>query len=141
MSNQMKIALLVEDDENDVFFMERALEQAGIELTIRVARTGADALEYLERRGQFADHAANPLPDIIFLDLKLPYFNGFQILQRIRADAKLSGIPVFILTSSPDERDERRARELGSMGYLMKPPDKDTLASAFANLFQPAVTT
>ncbi|HXT11636.1 MAG TPA: response regulator [Candidatus Angelobacter sp.] len=121
MSHQ-PIILLAEDDDNDVFFMRRALNKAQVELPLHVVHHGKEALDYLNGNGPFADRAAHPLPSLILLDLKMPFFDGFEVLERIRSNASLRDIPVCVLTSSNEERDRHRAMELGAKGYFVKPP-------------------
>jgi DNA-binding response OmpR family regulator len=122
MSAARSTILLVEDDENDAFFMQRTLQKAGIEFPVQVVTHGRQALDYLEGVGPFKDRAQYPLPAIICLDLKLPFVGGFELLAWIRADAFLQQVPVFILTSSSEDRDRQRAAELGAKAYFVKPP-------------------
>jgi CheY-like chemotaxis protein len=114
--------LLVEDDANDVFFMELALSKARLGPPVHVSRNGQDALDYLAGNGKYADRNAHPLPGCIFLDLKLPFVDGFEVLAWLRHEPLLSDLTVFILTSSPEERDRQRAEQLGAKAYLLKPP-------------------
>lgn len=127
MTDRGKLILLVEDDEHDVFFFRRALAKAGLELPLRVVSDGEQALQYLNGDGEYHDRAAHPLPDLIFLDLKLPYIGGMEVLEHIRQQPTLGSIDVIVLTSSPEERDRRRAFELGAKEYLVKPPTPKTL--------------
>ena len=122
MTPALKGILLVEDDENDVFFMQYALEKARLEPPSFVAVNGQEAIDFLSGAGQYRDRNAYPLPRWIFLDLKLPFVHGFEVLEWIRNEASLSDIVVFVLTSSPEERDRRKAEELGAKAYLIKPP-------------------
>jgi CheY-like chemotaxis protein len=119
--------LLVEDDNNDSFFFKRALEQARPDLSVQVVTDGAQALDYLYGQQRYADRAAHPIPKFVFLDLKLPYLTGFEVLEHIRATPSLSSIPIFVLTSSPEECDRQRALELGAKAYLVKPPSPQML--------------
>src|SRR5690349_8974252 len=112
--------LLVEDDPNDVFFFERALQKVRPDLQLQLATDGEQALNYLNGHLNYSDRALYPLPFLIFLDLKLPYFSGFDILEHIRNNPSLASIPVFILTSSPEHRDRQRALKLGARDYLVK---------------------
>ena len=127
MTDSGKLILLVEDDENDVFFFRRALRKAGVELPVRVLVDGEEAVHYLNGDGKFGDRSAHPLPDIIFLDLKLPFISGMEVLEHIQKQPSLSSIDVIILTSSPEERDRKRAFELGAKDYLVKPAASHTL--------------
>jgi CheY-like chemotaxis protein len=121
MRSDGKVILLVEDDEHDVFFMRRALEKTGLELPLQVVSDGEQALQYLNGSGKYADRATHPFPGVIFLDLKLPYLNGLEFLEQIRKQPALSTMEVVILTSSAEERDRKRAFELGARNYLVKP--------------------
>ncbi len=127
MFNTAEVILLVEDDEHDAFFMERALRKARPDLSLRLACDGEQALDYLNGQGVFADRIAHPLPSIIFLDLKLPYISGFQILEHLRSAPLPHPVPVFVLTSSPEESDRSRALELGAKDYFVKPPTPEML--------------
>jgi len=93
--------LLVEDDDNDVFFTRRAMAKASMAPPIHVAVNGQDAVDYLSGAGKYSNRANYPLPQCIFLDLKLPFIHGFQVLAWMREQSTLKDIPVLILTSSP----------------------------------------
>lgn len=114
--------LLVEDNPDDVFLMQRALKKACITLPLQIVTDGRQAIDYLAGASPYSDRTQFPLPSLVFLDLKLPYVNGFEVLEWIRADMKLRNLEIFILTSSPEERDRQKAEELGAKAYLVKPP-------------------
>ena len=137
MSPERRIILLVEDDEDDVFLMERALSQTRLEVPMRIATNGQEAIDYLSGKGPYGDRAAHPLPALIFLDLKLPFVNGFQVLEWMRSQPGLSDIQVLVLTSSPEDRDRQRAETLGVKAYLVKPPTPPMLLEAL-RFFQPS---
>jgi CheY-like chemotaxis protein len=128
MTDQEKVILLVEDDENDVFFFRRALGKAGFKLTFHLVADGEQALQYLNGQGSYSDRATHPLPNVIFLDLKLPYLNGMEVLESIQQQPAFSQIQTIVLTSSAEERDRKRAFELGTKEYLVKPPAPNTLS-------------
>jgi CheY-like chemotaxis protein len=127
MTQNGMLILLVEDDEHDVFFFRRALAKAGLQFPLRLVVDGEQAVQYLSGEGQYSDRAAHPLPDIIFLDLKLPYLGGLEVLEYIKNQPALRDIDVIVLTSSPEERDRKRAIELGAKEYLVKPAAPNTL--------------
>lgn len=133
MSNAL--ILLVEDNEDDVFLMERAMKKAGLDFPLRVAADGQAALDYLSSSGRFADRAKNPPPSLVFLDLKLPYVHGFEVLRWIRENRP--ELPAVMLTSSNQERDRRLAAELGAVAYLVKPPVAETLTETMRFLKTP----
>jgi CheY-like chemotaxis protein len=126
--------LLVEDDENDVYFMTRAMEQAGLQPPIHVAINGQDAVDYLSGTSSFTGQSAFPPPRCIFLDLKLPFLSGFQVLEWMRGQPKLKDITVFVLTSSPEDSDRQRARKLGAKAYLVKPPTAQMLLDVLKHI-------
>ncbi len=126
MESDRSVFLLVEDNADDAFFMERAFRRAGINNPLRIVTNGDQAIDYLDGANGFADRDANPFPDLVFLDLKLPGRDGFDVLRWLRRE-KRSDVPVAVLTSSPEEIDRRRARELGAEAYLIKPPTKEVI--------------
>src|ERR1700744_5540013 len=93
--------LLVEDNPDDVFLMRRALKKSGLEYPMQVVTDGKQALEYLEGSGQFEGRNLFPRPAWVFLDLKLPYLTGFEVLEWLRRDNANLNLEVVILTSSP----------------------------------------
>jgi len=116
--------LLVEDSEDDVFLMQRALQKADLDFPLQVATDGQEALDYLAGVGKFSDRDRHPLPALVFLDLKLPYIHGFEVLAWIRQSA-IKDLPVVVLTSSPEDRDREKAEELLVKAYLVKPPTRE----------------
>lgn len=117
--------LLVEDDENDVFFLRRALQSTGVEADLHVASDGRQALDYLHGRGGFADRTKHPLPNLVLLDLKVPYVSGLDVLRQIRATPALRRLIVIVLTSSALDSDVVQAYEIGANSFLVKPSRLD----------------
>jgi CheY-like chemotaxis protein len=134
MNSSNRGILLVEDDENDVFFMHRAMAKAGLEPPIHVAPNGQDAVDYLRGSGKYNDRDVYPLPRCMFLDLKLPFVHGFQVLEWLCDQPQLKEISVIVLTSSPEERDRQRAKELGAKAYIVKPPSAKMLIELSATM-------
>lgn len=130
MKTELRGILLVEDEEHDVFFMRRAMTTAGLPPLIHVATNGQDAVDYMSGAGEYSDRERFPLPMCIFLDLKLPFIHGFQVLEWVRTQPDLQKVSVFILSASAEESDRRRAEELGATGYLVKPPTPRMLLDA-----------
>ena len=113
--------LQVEDDPNDVMFLELAMETAGWKIPIQVARDGRQALDYLSGSGAFADPQPHPEPSLVLLDLRLPKVPGLDVLKWIREQPKLKTVPVIVLTSSEADRDIEDAYQLGANSYIVKP--------------------
>jgi CheY-like chemotaxis protein len=119
--------LLADDDENDVFFMERAFDQAQIPNPVHRVKDGEEAVAYLKGAGKFTDRKKFPLPQFLLLDLKMPRKNGFEVLQWVRQQPGLKRLPIVVLTSSREDPDVNRAYELGANTYLVKPVRPDSL--------------
>ena len=120
--NAPKVILLVEDNEDDAFFTEQALKAAGVQNPRHLVRDGQEALDYLGGAGKCADRDKFPFPGLVLLDLKLPYYGGLEILVWMREKSLLAGTTVAVLTSSNEPSDLKRAYELGTNTYLVKPP-------------------
>ncbi|MFH1025900.1 MAG: response regulator [Nitrospirota bacterium] len=129
----LKSILLVEDDPRDIELTLGSLEEYNLANEVLVARDGAEALDYLYRRGQFADYP-NGNPAVVLLDLKLPKVDGFEVLKTIRSDDKLKLIPVTILTSSREDNDLIQSYKLGVNAYIVKPVDFHQFANAIKQL-------
>jgi CheY-like chemotaxis protein len=113
--------LLAEDDENDVFFIQRAFQQAKIENPIHVVRDGQEAVEYLSGEGKFSDRRIFPLPHLLLLDLKMPRMTGLDVLHWMHEHPDFKCLPVVVLSSSAHQIDVERAYELGANGFVVKP--------------------
>jgi CheY-like chemotaxis protein len=125
--------LLAEDSAQDVELTLEALGEHNLSNSVDVARDGAEALDYLFRRGA---HAArqNGNPVLILLDLKMPRVDGLEVLRAVKADPRLRTIPVVVLTSSREEQDVVRSYELGVNAYVVKPVQFDKFVAAVREL-------
>ena len=112
--------LLVEDTEEHAILMMRALENGKLKPRIFWITDGKAALDFLSNRGAYADREANPKPDLILLDLKLPKVSGLEILEQIKSEERLRDIPVVILTASDEGRDIIRSYQGGADSYFTK---------------------
>ncbi|MEN2506843.1 response regulator [Stutzerimonas stutzeri] len=129
----LKPILLVEDNPHDLELTLVALERSQLANEVIVLRDGAEALDYLLRRG---DHTgrADGNPAVLLLDLKLPKVDGLEVLKTIRETAELRSIPVVMLTSSREEPDLMRAYELGVNAYVVKPVEFRDFVAAISDL-------
>jgi CheY-like chemotaxis protein len=115
-----KRILLAEDDPKDIELMVNALNEYNLANDILVVRDGVEALDYLYRRGSFAQEPqGNPI--VILLDLKMPKMDGIQVLRQIKSDTQLQLIPVVVLTSSSESQDLETCYRLGVNAYVVKP--------------------
>jgi CheY-like chemotaxis protein len=124
--------LLVEDSENDIELTIASLAKY-VANRVDVARDGAEALDYLFRRGSFAGRTTGT-PVLVMLDLKMPKVDGLQVLRTIKADPTLKQVPVVVLTSSREQRDVVQSYQLGVNAYVVKPVEFDTFAEAVKQL-------
>lgn len=120
MMAELRRILLAEDSANDVELTLAALAEHRLANQVDVVHDGAEALDYLYRRGAYASRG-NGNPALIMLDLKMPRVTGLEVLERIKNDQALRSIPVVMLTSSREEGDLIRSYELGVNAYVVKP--------------------
>jgi CheY-like chemotaxis protein len=115
--------LLVEDDAAHAMLTMRAIEDAKIANEIHWVADGEEAMNYLFRRGEYADKKKSPRPDLILLDLRLPKLDGHEVLKAIKESGDLKHIPVVVLTTSESEGDLAKAYSNYVNSYLVKPID------------------
>jgi CheY-like chemotaxis protein len=119
---EVKRIVLAEDNANDVELTLAALSEINLANEVVVVRDGAEALDYLLRRSEYADRSPGN-PAVLLLDLKMPKLDGLDVLRAVKADDTLKTIPVVMLTSSREEQDLVRSYKLGANAYVVKPVD------------------
>lgn len=135
MRHEAKPILIVEDDPDDRFLIQRAFQKSKLTNPLRLVGDGDEALAYLLGEGAFADRNINPDPAVVLLDLKLPRRSGLEVLEWIRGrPAPIGHLPVVVLTSSRESSDLQRAYDLGANSYLVKPVDFDGLLNMVATV-------
>ncbi|HMH16915.1 MAG TPA: response regulator [Burkholderiales bacterium] len=117
---KLRPILLAEDNLKDIELVLAALKKNNLANEVVVTRDGAEALDYLYRRGQFQSRG-DGLPIAMFLDLKMPKVDGLEVLKQIKGDDALKIIPVVMLTSSREETDLVKSYRLGVNAYVVKP--------------------
>jgi two-component system response regulator len=127
--NDLARILLVEDSALDAELAIRALGASHLANEVLHLQNGAEALDYLFRRGEFA-REAGALPAVVLLDLKMPKVDGMEVLRQIKADAVLKVIPVVLMTSSREEQDLVESYKLGVNAYIVKPVQFETFVEA-----------
>lgn len=125
----IRTILLAEDSAADAEMAVDALREANLANPIVHVEDGVEAMDYLLRRGAFADRAEG-LPAVLLLDIKMPRMDGLEVLQQIRSHDKLKTLPVVILSSSREESDLARSWDLGVNAYVVKPVDVDQFFQA-----------
>ena len=115
------VILVAEDDENHVFFIQRAFERAGLLNPVHFVGDGEQAVAYLAGEGKYSNRDEFPLPSLLLLDLKMPNKDGFEVLEWIREHPTISALRVIVLTTSGATTDINRAYKLGANSFLTKP--------------------
>jgi CheY-like chemotaxis protein len=118
--NILKHILVVDDSARDIELTVNALETYQLANQVTALHDGAEALDYLYRRGEFAGRT-DAQPAVILLDLKMPKVDGIEVLRQIKGDPVLKMIPVVVMTSSREEQDVLKSYQLGVNAYVVKP--------------------
>jgi CheY-like chemotaxis protein len=129
----LKPILLVEDNPNDIELTLAALESSQLANEIVICRDGAEALDWIYRRGPHERRPAQD-PAVILLDLKLPKVDGLEVLAKVKGDPASWGIPVVMLTSSREETDVVRSYDLGVNAFVVKPVGFEEFFAAIKDL-------
>ena len=129
----IRTILLAEDSLADAEMAIDALREANLANPIVHVEDGVEAMEYLHRKGRFADRSDED-PAVLLLDIKMPRMDGLEVLQRIRAEEEFKRLPVVILSSSREENDLARSWDLGVNAYVVKPVDIDQFFNAVKTL-------
>lgn len=128
------VILLVEDDPDDQELTRRAFRACRYRNTLLIVNDGEEALDYLYRRGTFADPKMSPRPHLILLDLNMPKLDGRAVLARIKEDPDFRRIPIVILTTSSRAEDVSRSYDLGVNSYVTKPVRMESFMQAIRDL-------
>jgi len=128
------VILLADDDPDDRLLATMALKKSRLANRIQTVEDGEELMDYLHRRGAYADPEASPRPGLILLDLNMPRKDGREALQEIKSDARLRRIPVVVLTTSQADQDIVDTYNLGVNAFVTKPVTFDGLADAIQAL-------
>jgi len=115
--------LLIEDQPSDAELALRALEDLELGGRIQLVEDGAEALDFVFGRGDYAQRSISDGPAVILLDLKLPKVSGHEVLRELKSDERTRSIPVIVLSSSKEDRDVEQCYEIGVNSYVVKPVD------------------
>lgn len=126
--------LLVDDGEDDRFFMRTACVAAKFNYPLQEVSDGEEAIAYLQGTGKFSDRKLFPLPVVVLLDLNMPRKSGFEVLQLVRTDPGLRRLSIIVMSASEREDDISRAFDLGATAYLVKPGTLPELVEMMSSL-------
>lgn len=126
--------LVADDDPDDRALTLEAFEAAHLANDLKFVEDGEELLDYLQRRGKYSNPESAPWPSIILLDLNMPRMDGREALRAIRADPRLRGIRVVVMTTSKAEEDILRSYDLSAASYITKPVTFDALVEVVRSL-------
>lgn len=133
MSSNLHTILIVEDNDEDFYAIQRGLRNSGVANNLIRCVDGEDAMEFLRHDGRYSKSSAI-VPNIVLLDLNLPKVDGKSILKFIKQTPHLSTIPVVVLTTSTDPEDIRKVYEMGGNSYIQKPVDLTSFIEAIQKI-------
>lgn len=128
--------LLVEDNPDDAFFVQRAFHTAEIRHPLFTVPDGQQAISYLKGAGRYGDRAIYPMPRLVLADLKMPVVTGFDLIQWMREHSATRVVPIVVLSSSALPQDVNRAYGLGANAFMVKPADPRALDRLFRTIAQ-----
>jgi CheY-like chemotaxis protein len=128
--------LIVDDDDNDIFFVKRAFTDINVHCTFQMLKNGQQVVEYLDGQGEYANREKYPLPMMILMDLKMPMMDGFEVLAWLRSRPGIKVIPTIVFSSSDLPTDITRAYELGANSFMTKSVTYDGLLLKLQTLSQ-----
>lgn len=123
MRSEPAVVLLVDDDADDCFLLQETFKKTGGAGKVVCVDDGEELLDYLKRRGKFADLRDSALPSLILLDLNLPGRGGHEVLRELKGDSELRAIPVVVMTASLDEENVRLSYDMGASSFIGKPKE------------------
>ncbi|MEO6181903.1 MAG: response regulator [Verrucomicrobiota bacterium] len=135
MWNQKPPILIVEDDSNDSFLLQRTLQKIGIRNPVEIVENGLKAIAYLRGDESYSDRTKYPFPGVVITDLKMPLCDGFEVLKWLKNHPECSVIPVIVFSSSAMESDIVKAHRLHANCYLQKPSNADAYTEIVRLLF------
>lgn len=124
--------MVVEDDPNDQFLIERAFRKIGVTDPIQIVNNGVEAIAYMKGEGKYADRKKFAYPTFIMTDLKMPLSDGFAVLDFLKSNPEWKVIPTIVLSASSDLDDIKKSYMLGASSYHVKPHNQEELQNQLA---------
>jgi two-component system response regulator len=132
----MPTVLVAEDHNHDKFILQEVFSRAGIRADLRFVSDGEQMLDYLHRRGRFAEPGLAPSPTLVLLDLNMPRLDGRKVIRILRADETLRHLPVIALSTSESPKHITEAYSIGINAYLVKPASIPDYVAKMSSLWQ-----
>ena len=127
---------MADDSEDDLFFVQRALDRSAVGKFFYGVKEGQEAIAYLSAEGKFEDRQNFPFPNLLLLDLKMPRLDGFGVLRWLQEHPHCRVLPTIVFTSSNLEKDVQEAYDLGANAFLMKPGHPEDLVQLIQITYQ-----
>jgi CheY-like chemotaxis protein len=127
-----RLVLMVDDDLEDIMLIRDAIKEVAPNIGFRSVNDGHELLEYLSLATGISNNAKNPCPEIILLDLNMPGKSGFEVLDEMKSDISLKGIPIVILSTSTARQDIDRSYKLGANTFIPKPQTYEELLTVMS---------
>jgi CheY-like chemotaxis protein len=124
--------LMVDDLEEDIFFVRRALDKCGLKVFFHGVKDGQEAISFLQGEGKFVDRQQFPFPSLILTDLKMPGMDGYAFLEWLQTHPACKAIPTIVLSSSSLKQDVQRAYDLGANAFMVKPGASEEMVKLMA---------
>lgn len=134
MSTANPTILLVEDNPDTQFFIQLAIEEANLTVSVQVVKSGQEALHYLKGQNAYAERERYPLPVLILTNVDLPRMSGLELLEWVKQQPELKQLPVVVISNSDDPYQIKRAMKLGANSYFVKTPTFDSLIDLLMSL-------
>ncbi len=128
--------LMADDDADDRLLTKEAFEEAKLANDLRFVEDGEELMDYLNKRGKYAEPADAPRPGLILLDLNMPKKDGREALKEIKADPNLKQIPIVVMTTSKAEQDIYSSYNLGVNSFITKPVSFEGMVFVITTLAQ-----
>ncbi len=134
MSSKRKrhVVLMVDDDPDDILLMRDAIKEVAPSVKFKAVHDGQEMMDYLSVAAGAAQDVRTPCPELILLDLRMPKKSGFEVLDEVKRDSVLRGIPVVILSTSTAEQDIDRSYSMGANTFIPKPQTYDELLTVMS---------
>jgi CheY-like chemotaxis protein len=130
------LILIAEDNESDALLLQRTFNLIGLANRVQILSDGVEVTDYLSGAGKYADRASFPFPAVLFTDIKMPRFDGFELLQWLRENPEYAVVPTIVFSGSGQAADVKRAYNLGANAYLVKPSSIDQLEKMMRRTYE-----
>lgn len=138
-SSENKVILIVDDNPSDARLLERSVQRLKLLTRLQIVSDGAEAIAYIQGDGQYSDRVKFPEPLLLFLDLKMPRVNGFDVLDWLKQHPEHATFPVVVMSTVGETTQVNRAYHLGARSFLSKPVDPEEVRATLEKLHIPVV--